>query len=187
AVLLAGAGFGWIALRDTEEIVAEPSIHVEDASVEESLAPGPSAPVIARPERLSSVALAWARLSDAHRARDVRIGPAGGRWSLIASPGVAEEQAQRLATALGHPTIAQAEWDEARGLRPALLHTNVRLNVHVEPDIRSATRHVLAHDTIVVGLYGTIDGAESSAEGEDAVTYFIVSAEHAGWALSRFL
>ena len=181
--VLAASGVGaWVYLSDGEssEITPEPPpIASHDPSE------SPSAHTIAGPDRLSSLALAWARLPHADRAHEVRLVSAAGRWSLIAAPQVEEEDAQRLASALGQADIARADWGE--GLRPALLRSNVRLNVHVEASVRSATREVIAHDTLVVGLYGTIDGAASRAEGEGAVTYFVVSAEQAGWALSRFL
>lgn len=187
ALLIGGAAVAWVASPDltasTHEAVA-PAGHAEDGPSELA---GPNAHVVAGPGPLSRLALAWARLSDADRGLDVRIVPSGANWSLVASPDVAEEQARRVAAALGSSALAHPAWDDAQALRPALLHTNVRLNVHVESDIRSATRHVLAHDTIVVGLYGTYDGAVSSAEGDGAVTYFIVSPEDSGWALSRFL
>jgi len=175
-------GLAWAYLHEG----ASPAIAPEPPPIaSDDPSTTPSAHTIGGPDRLSSLALAWARLPDADRAHEVRLVSAGGRWSLIAAPGVGEEDAQRLATALGHGAIASVEWSE--GLRPALLRTNVRLNVHVEPNVRSATREVLAHDTLVVALHGTIDGAASSAEGEGAITYFVVSPEHAGWALSRFL
>src|SRR5690606_27722572 len=118
---LAACGVGaWAYLSDGEsaEIAPEPPPIASEGPSE-----SPSAHTIGGPDRLSRLALAWARLPDADRAHEVRLVSAAGRWSLIAAPQVAAADAQRLASALGHGEIASAQWSE--GLRPALLRSNV--------------------------------------------------------------
>src|SRR5690606_4071711 len=133
AVLAAGGAGAWVFLRGGESPAMEPEPPpiASDATPET-----PVAHTIGGPDRLSRLALAWARLPDADRAHEVRLVSTAGRWSLIAAPAVDAQTAQRLASALGHGSIASAEWSED-GLRPALLHTTVRLNVHVELNVRS--------------------------------------------------
>jgi serine/threonine-protein kinase len=142
---------------------------------------------VAGPERLSVLALAWARLSPPDRQLDVRLVASAGRWVMVAAPTVREIDAARLAAALGGGLPVAAPWDASAGLRPALRAPNVRLNVHVEPAVASPTTRVIPHDTAVVALYGTIDGQASVEEGDGALTYFVVAPSDSGWALSRYL
>lgn len=134
---------------------------------------------------LNRVALRWARLPAAERpeARFVRDGDG---WSVVVPATTSPELAERLATALGS-SPEPVPWNPDVGLRPALLHTTVRLNVHVGPSIESETIRVLPQDTLLVALYGQLEGQPSTAEGEGALTYFVFSFDGAGWARSSFL
>ncbi|MBZ0121934.1 MAG: hypothetical protein K8H88_33380, partial [Sandaracinaceae bacterium] len=92
-----------------------------------------------------------------------------------------------LARIFGASRTAPRDYDPQSGLRPLVLRSTVRLNVHTAPSIDSASSHVLPNDGVVVGLYGQARGATSSAEGEGALTFFVVSEGTVGWASARYL
>lgn len=134
-------------------------------------------------ERVEGLALRWARMPDADRSLSIRFVSFEGGWSAIAES-LSEADATRIAEVFGGEAAPATSIGPQ--LQPALLKTTVRLNVHERAEAESVTLRVIPHDTLVVGLYGTLDGS-TSAPADDAMTYFVTSYEDSGWAVSRFL
>ena len=134
-------------------------------------------------ERPETAAIRWARLPLADRVH-TQIARVEGRWGTYAR--TSESEAARLAGALS----GEAErLDEAPAelLRPALLTTRVRLNVRARADRDSETREVLPHDSLIVALYGEVDGNLSAHEGDGAMTFFVSTLQQSGWGVSSLL
>lgn len=134
-------------------------------------------------ERPETAAIRWSRLPLADRV-NIQIARVDGRWGAYAR--TSEAEASRLAEELS----GEAErLDEAPPglLRPALLSTRVRLNVRARADRDSETQEVLPHDSLVVGLYGEVEGSPSAHEGDGAMTFFVSTLRTSGWGVSSLL
>ncbi|MFK8004449.1 MAG: serine/threonine protein kinase [Polyangiales bacterium] len=138
---------------------------------------------LASVERPETAAIRWSRLPLADRV-SVQLARVEGRWGSYARIGEAE--ATRLADELSGEA-ERLETAPAGLLRPALLSTRVRLNVRARADRDSETREVLPHDSLVVALYGEVDGSPSAHEGDGAMTYFVSTLQHSGWGVSSLL
>lgn len=134
-------------------------------------------------ERPETVAIRWSRLPLADRV-NVQIARVEGRWGAYARIGEAE--ASRLAAELSGE-VQHLSAAPTGLLRPALLSTRVRLNVRARADRGSETREVLPHDSLVVGLYGEVDGSPSAHEGDGAMTFFVSTLRTSGWGVSSLL
>lgn len=167
--------------------VAMPEVEPLEASIEATPPAAPQGSRLGSSPDLSRLAMRWARLDPAARP-EVRFVPEGNEWAVIASPSSDAELVAQLAT-LGDTTPEPVPWDETAGLAPSFVRATVRLNVHTGPSIESDTLRVIAHDTQVIALEGEYQGRTSAVAGteEDALTYFVVSRNDAGWARSRYL
>lgn len=147
----------------------------------------PEAPVFARVASsgsLRSLAIRFARLPAELRAHVLGFAPEDERWSMVTSQEDAAAIVERLGTELESTSV------EAK-LRPELMHTTARLAVRERATVESPMLRSLAHDTLVVALYGDVENddgeIEASTEEDGAMVYVVASPSSSGWSSSRFL
>lgn len=149
--------------------------------------PPPSGWVVSgAPTDLSILAQTWAGLPEPLRAREARFVETPRGWVQVVPASTPPDVLTALIRGLHGGTLA-GEYDPSVGLRPALLRTTVRLNVRQRASIESDVLRTLPHDAIVVGLYGAVHEETSAAEGDGAMTHFVVAEDSIGWARSRYL
>ena len=148
--------------------------------------PAGAAYQIAGPAPLPKLASLWMHARDRAGAADLRFVEGDGGWTMDAPPSMPAEQAIALAQAM-HGEISALAAQDSRGLRPVLLRTNDRLNIRAGPSADSELVRSLPDRTIVVGLYGTVDGHESRAGGRGDWTRVAASFHDDGWSASRYL
>lgn len=147
----------------------------------------PEAPVFARVAHsgsLRSLAIRFARLPPDLRMHVLGFAPEGDRWSMISAPDDAAGIVERLGTELETSSVEPT-------LRAKLMHTTVRLAMREAATTESPMLRSLAHDTLVVALYGDVENdageVEASTDEDGAMTYVVASPSSSGWSSSRFL
>ena len=147
----------------------------------------PEAPTFARVANsgsLRSLAIRFARLPPDMRRHVMGFAPEGDRWSMLTAEENAAPIVERLETEL---EVTQAQ----PTLEPKLMHTTVRLAVRETASVEAPLLRSLAHDTLVVALYGDVENesgqVEASTAEDGAMTYVVASPSSAGWSSSRFL
>ncbi len=201
AALLAAAGGGGYLLWSADDPSEPPIASVAEPpsdSGRPAIDAGAEPPAVQQPPQTSGwvvsgaptdltiLAQTWASLPEPLRAREARFVETPRGWVQVVPASTPPDVLAALVRGLHGGTLAGA-YDPSVGLRPALLRTTVRLNVREHASIESDVLRTLPHDAIVVGLYGAVHEETSAAEGDGAMTHFVVAEDSIGWARSRYL
>ncbi|GAB5543837.1 MAG: hypothetical protein SangKO_035970 [Sandaracinaceae bacterium] len=200
AVAIAGAAGLFFAGAGGESVEPETLVAADAPSDPEraedagpAMSVGPTAPPSPRGFRvtgarpLEELAFDWAELPESQRARPFRFTRLDDGWVARLPGDTPSEAIGEISRGL-RGVVVQEPYEPSAGVRPARMHSTVRLSLRREPTTdRPNLLRVLPHDAVAVALYGEVDGARSAAEGEDAFTHVAISRSQRGWVTARFL